>query len=64
MEYESTHLCCLFIRRAGSLCGVFDKVVFDDVTLLAVLVAHGAAHHVDWGRTGDEGKKTGQVLVS
>lgn len=50
-----TYLCCLFVRRAGSLCGVFDKVVVNDVTLFVVLVAHRAAHHVHCGQTRGRG---------
>lgn len=43
----STYLRSLFIRCAGGLCGIFDKVVVDDVALFVVLVAHGAAHNIN-----------------
>lgn len=41
-----TYLCSLFIRRAGGFCGIFDKVVVNNVTLFVVLVAHRTAHNI------------------
>lgn len=40
------YLCSLFIRRAGGFCGIFDKVVVNNVALFVVLVAHRTAHNI------------------
>lgn len=41
-----TYLCSLFIGRAGGFCGIFYKVVVNNVTLFVVLVAHRTAHNI------------------